>query len=33
MEVLIVDGVAAAVVAIVGYEANKRKNLQVKNEP
>ena len=33
MEDLIVDGVAAAVVAIVGYKANKRKNLQVKNEP
>ena len=33
MEDLIVDGVAAAVVAIVGYKANKRKNLQVKNDP
>ena len=33
MEDLIVDGFAAAVVALIGYSANKRKHTRTKNEP
>ena len=30
VEILIVDGVAAAIVAVVGYKGNKRENLKAK---
>ena len=30
VEILIVDGVAAAIVAVIGYKGNKRKNLKAK---
>lgn len=33
MEDLIVDGFVAAVVALIGYSANKRKHIRTRNEP